>query len=127
MIIGLGIDIVDVERLGASVRHYGDRFIRRIFTDNELSLSHNHGNSLKLYASGFACKEAAMKALGTGWTEPIDWRHFEILYDATGMPDLRLHGSAANLAVALGVVRCWACTASTPRYSVAQVVLEGEP
>lgn len=100
--IRTGLDLVEIERVQASVDRFGDRFLRRIYTDAELAICNGRSTSL---AARFAAKEAVAKALGTGvWRSGIDWTDIEILNNpATREPHLVLHGAAAERAWEIGV------------------------
>jgi len=126
MILGLGIDLCDVARIrraleGAS----GARFRARVFTDAEQAYCEaRRRGRFASYAARFAAKEAAMKALGTGWGEGVAWRDFEVVRGDDGPPTLRLHGAAATLARRRGMVR-WLLTLShVDAGAIAAVVVE---
>jgi holo-[acyl-carrier protein] synthase len=97
MIIGIGVDLVEVERIEAAVRRHGQRFLDRIYTADELAYCAGYLKPGERWAARFAAKEAAMKALGTGW-RGVGWRDFEVARSPTGPPRLILHGPAAALA-----------------------------
>ncbi len=71
MIVGTGIDIAEVPRIRAAIERFGDRFVKRIFTDGEIRYCQSKANRVERYAARFAAKEAAMKALGTGWNHGL--------------------------------------------------------
>lgn len=97
MIRGIGIDIVDNERFRLSIRRWGDRFLRRIFTEKEILLCRDKSDAGAAYAARFAVKEAILKAIGTGWTGSIRWRDMEILNETTGKPVVRVSGRVGEL------------------------------
>jgi holo-[acyl-carrier protein] synthase len=78
MIVGSGIDIAEVPRVAESIARFGERFLRRIFTEEEIRYCDSKANRIERYAARFAAKEAAMKALGTGWSHGIRWRDIEV-------------------------------------------------
>ena len=78
MIVGTGIDIAEVPRIAQSIERFGERFIRRIFTEGEIRYCDSKANRVERYAARFAAKEAAMKALGTGWNHGVRWRDIEV-------------------------------------------------
>jgi holo-[acyl-carrier protein] synthase len=78
MIVGTGIDIAEVPRIEASIQRFGDRFLRRIFTEAEIRYCESKANRVERYAARFAAKEAAMKAIGTGWNHGVTWRDVEV-------------------------------------------------
>ncbi len=121
MIVGIGVDIVEVERLEKTVTRFGNRFLNRVFTEQEIAYSMSKTHSCQKLASRFAAKEAAFKALGTGVT---NWREAETTIEPSGKPNLKLHGQAADHARSLGVVRSHISASDTEHHAVAVVVLE---
>ena len=97
MIIGLGSDIIDIRRIEAVVARHGDRFLDRIFTPQERAKAERRGERTRIatYARRFAAKEAASKALGTGFSQGVFWRDLGVVNLSTGQPTLRLTGGAA--------------------------------
>jgi holo-[acyl-carrier protein] synthase len=95
MIIGIGNDIVDIRRIDATLRRFGDRFVNRIFTDVERAKSVRRASPAASYAKRFAAKEACSKALGTGFRSGVFWRDMGVVNLASGRPTLILTGGAA--------------------------------
>src|SRR4030095_14406188 len=95
-IIGIGIDATEIDRIEVTIERYGDRFLRRIFTDGEIAYATRRRNPAPHFAGRFAAKEAAMKALGTGHSHGVLWRDIEVVRAAGGPPHLRFHGGAAR-------------------------------
>ena len=127
MIHGIGIDIQDVGAFAECVRETGDDYLRRVFTAQEIAYCDSTANTMETYAARFAAKEAAMKALGTGW-DGVDWQDFEILNEPSGRPRLYLSGNAAIILAAHGITSSWISLSHVRDYAVAQVVFEtGEP
>lgn len=124
MILAIGIDIVEVERIERAVERLGRRFLDRIFTPAEAGYCDPRGARFVHYAGRFAAKEAAMKALGTGWGEGVSWREVEILPSTDGRPQLHLHGVALERFRSLGASRAHLTISHTERYAVAQVIFE---
>jgi holo-[acyl-carrier protein] synthase len=119
--IRVGVDLVEVDRIGSLLERYGDRFAGRIFTCRELEDSCRRPERL---AARFAAKEAASKALGTG-IGAVSWQDIEVINDEKGMPQLCLTGAAADLASLLGLVE-WAISLShTNDQAIAFVVATG--
>ncbi len=116
----IGVDIVDIERIGESVGRFGDRFLKRIFTEQELAYCNNRLDSL---AARWAAKEAVAKALGCGIGE-IGWREIEVVSEPNRRPTLRLHGAAAELATQLGIEGFAISLSHAKEYAVAFVVGE---
>ncbi len=102
MIVGTGIDIAEVPRIGDSIKRFGDRFITRIFTEGEIRYCDSKANRVERYAARFAAKEAAMKAIGTGWNHGVSWRDIEVSRKPGGRPTIIFHGKAAEFAAKLG-------------------------
>src|SRR6185295_12043903 len=100
-IIGLGLDATDISRIADTIERYGDRFLRRIFTDGEIEYSTSRRVPAIHFAGRFAAKEAAMKALGTGHSRGVLWRDVEVVRHG-GPPQLQLHGGAARRFAAMG-------------------------
>src|SRR5918993_4204517 len=90
-IIGLGFDATDIPRIADVLARYGDRFLRRIFTEGEIAYATRRRDPVPHFAGRFAAKEAAMKALGTGHSQGVLWRDIEVVRHG-GPPQLRFHG-----------------------------------
>jgi len=125
MIRGLGIDLVPVARIDDVVARRGDRFLRRILTDGEMSYCARFPEPQRHWAARFAAKEAALKAMGTGLFGGISWKAIEVVNLESGQPTLRLTGRAKELADGLGATRSHVTIAHDGAYAVACVVLEG--
>ena len=124
MIVGTGVDIVEVERVAAAIERFGQRFLRRIFTEAEIRYCDSKKNRMERYAARFAAKEAAFKALGTGWNRGVAWREAEVGHAPGGRPTLSFTGAAAKHAQRLGVKRASLSLSHTKNLAVAQVILE---
>ncbi len=94
MIAGIGIDIVDIERIGAVLSRYGDRFMERVFTDAEAAYARKSVKPAERLAGRFAVKEAVLKAFGTGKSQGIRWRDVETVRGPMGRPQVVLYGNA---------------------------------
>jgi holo-[acyl-carrier protein] synthase len=103
MIVGLGVDIAEISRIEKAIRRHGDPFLHRLFTPAEIEYCQGYRNRFERFAGRFAAKEAAMKALGTGWRRGVRWLDIEVVRDQAGKPSLRLTGQAGVLAAELGV------------------------
>ena len=103
MIVGLGLDIVEIERVQGMLDRWGDRFLRKVFTEKEIDYCNRYGSSADHFAGRFAAKEAAMKALGVGWGASAVWHEVEVLNEESGKPVLSMKGGTAGLAEELGV------------------------
>lgn len=96
MIIGLGSDIIAVQRIERTLERFGERFVARVFTDVEREKSERRALRAASYAKRYAAKEACSKALGTGFRSGVYWRDVGVVNLATGQPTLRLTGGAAR-------------------------------
>jgi len=124
MIVGTGIDIAEVPRIAESITRFGDRFLRRVYTEGEIRYCESKANRVERYAARFAAKEAAMKALGTGWNHGVRWRDVEVTRQPGGRPAMTFHGKAAEFAARLGAVRVALSLSHTSKQAIAQVILE---
>lgn len=123
-LIGIGIDMEDVERVDALLRKYGDRFLGRVFTEGEAAYCRRRRFPAQHLAGRFSVKEAAMKALGTGHSRGVLWRDVEVVRRG-GPPQLEFHGGARRQFDRLGASRALVSITHTPRLAMAQVVLLG--
>jgi holo-[acyl-carrier protein] synthase len=124
MIVGTGIDLAEVPRIEASIARFGDRFLHRVFTEAEIRYCESKANRVERYAARFAAKEAAMKAIGTGWSHGVTWRDVEVCRQRGGRPTITFHGKAAAFAAKLGAVHIALSLSHTKEYAIAQVILE---
>ncbi len=124
MIVGTGIDIVEVRRVAASIARFGRRFLERVFTEAEIRYCESKQNKAERYAARFAAKEAALKAIGTGWRRGVAWREVEVGHEPGGRPTIRFSGRAAQFAARLGMKRAALSLSHTKEHAVAQVILE---
>jgi holo-[acyl-carrier protein] synthase len=124
MIVGTGIDIAEVPRIRKAIERFGDRFLRRVFTSAEILYCDSKANRAERYAARFAAKEAAMKAIGTGWNHGVRWRDCEVTRLPGGRPTLTFHGKAAEFAARLGVKHAALSLSHTAEQAIAQVILE---
>ncbi|HLV89267.1 MAG TPA: holo-[acyl-carrier-protein] synthase [Candidatus Sulfotelmatobacter sp.] len=124
MIVGTGIDITEVPRIAQSIERFGDRFLQRIFTEGERRYCDSKANRIERYAARFAAKEAAMKALGTGWNHGVRWRDCEVTRKPGGRPTMAFHGKAGEFAGKLGVKNISLSLTHTADQAMAQVILE---
>lgn len=103
MIVGLGTDIVEIERVASMIERHQAAFVDRVFTPAEVEYCSSKKHSAQHFAGRWAAKEAAMKALGTGFITGIHWHDFEVLPQRSGAPKLTLSGGAADHAKSLGI------------------------
>lgn len=124
MIVGTGIDVAEVERVRAAIMRHGDRFLERVFTAGERQYCDSKANRFERYAARFAAKEAAMKAIGTGWNHGVRWRDCEVTRAPGGRPTIVFHGKAGEFAAKLGVKNAALSLSHTAEQAIAQVILE---
>ncbi len=124
MIIGLGVDITEVHRIRAVIEKRGQAFLRRIYTPKEIAYCERFKNKFERYAGRFAVKEAAMKALGTGWQHGVRWVDLEVVRERSGKPTLSIVGEAGKIAERLGVKHIAVSITHTADQALAQVIFE---
>jgi holo-[acyl-carrier protein] synthase len=124
MMVGTGIDVVEIDRIQRTLERFGKRFLDRVFLEAEQAYCQRKRNSAESFAARFAAKEAAAKALGTGISYGVNWLEIEVVREPSGRPTLRLHGRAAQIAERLGVVRTALSLTHTGEIAMASVVLE---
>ena len=124
MIIGSGIDLVEIGRIQQSVDRYGSRFLDRVYTRAEQAYCSRKRNSAESFAARFAAKEAGAKALGTGISYGVSWLEIEVVREPSGRPNLQFHGRAAQIAARLGVARAALSITHTDGLAMASVLLE---
>ena len=124
MIVGLGIDVAEVKRIAAVIESQKERFLRRVYTLDEVAYCEQFKNRYERYAGRFAVKEAAMKTLGTGWSRGVRWVDVEVVRLRGGRPTLSLKGEAKKIADALGVKNIAVSITHTADQAVAQVIFE---
>ncbi|MDW7679479.1 MAG: holo-ACP synthase [bacterium] len=124
MIVGLGIDVVAVARIQSSIVKFGDRFVGRVFTQQERVYCQGKINPYPYYAVRFAAKEALFKAIGFGVRNGIAWRDAEVVHDGMGKPELVVSGSCSQILKEMNVERIYLSLSHTEDTGVAVVVLE---
>jgi holo-[acyl-carrier protein] synthase len=126
MIVGTGVDITEVPRIKASLGRFGERFLRRVFTPDEVRYCLGKPNAEERLAARFAAKEAGMKAIGTGLRHGITWHDVEVVRIPGQRPILKFHGRAAEFAARLGCKRVHLSLSHTAEHAIAYVILESE-
>jgi holo-[acyl-carrier protein] synthase len=124
MIIGTGVDVVEIPRFRTVMERLKDRFILRIFTAAERQYCGAHRNPAPHFAARFAAKEALFKALGTGWAKGVTWLDVEVLREGPDAPTMKLHGEALRLSTAMGAQAIHLSLSHTDQWAVATVILE---
>lgn len=123
MVIGVGVDIVEIRRISQALM--GSRSMaKRVFTEKEIAYCGQGKTQYQHYAGRFAAKEAALKALGTGWQGGIRWTDVEVVPGSCGKPELCLYGKARELFQKAGASRAMLSITHSKEYAVAVVVLE---
>ena len=120
MIVGLGLDIAEIDRIEAALTRHGAPILERLYTPAEVAYCESFRGKFERYAA----KEAAMKALGTGWRFGVRWRDIEVMREPTGKPSLRLHGVAGEFAVRLGVKNISLTITHSGNLALAEVIFE---
>ncbi len=128
-IVGLGVDITPVSRIREMVEHHGDRFLERCFTPGERAYCDTQARRrFECLAARFAAKEAALKALGTGWRSGIAWTDVEVVHQPSGAPSLNVTGEAGAIAQTRSMTAWMVSISHTAEYAVASVLaLREEP
>ncbi|MGD0304095.1 MAG: holo-ACP synthase [Candidatus Acidiferrales bacterium] len=125
MIVGIGLDVAEIDRIEQAIQRHGEALKKRLYTDAERIYCESHKTSFERFAGRFAAKEAGMKALGTGWRGGIAWRDFEVVREPSGKPTLRLTGVARALADKKGVKNILLTITHSGNLALAQVIFEG--
>ncbi|MDU6925897.1 holo-ACP synthase [Franconibacter helveticus] len=123
-ILGLGTDIVEIERIEAVISRSGDRLAKRVLSANEWAQYQAHQQPVRFLAKRFAVKEAAAKAFGTGIRNGLAFNQFEVFNDELGKPRLRLWDEAERLAEKMGVTSVHVTLADERHYACATVIIE---
>ena len=121
-IIGSGLDATDIGRIASAIDRYGDRFVRRVFTDDEIAYCRQKRDAASSFAARFAAKEAAMKALGTGHSRGVFWQGIEVVRSG-GPPRLHFHGGAASRFAAMGATGSLLTITHAEQLAIAHVLL----
>jgi holo-[acyl-carrier protein] synthase len=122
-VFGIGIDVVENDRISDAIRRHGQRFLDRVFHSSEIDYCRSMADPTPHFAARFAAKEAVSKAFGTGFAQPVGWRDIEIRRRASGEPFVILHGGAADLAKQLGISTILVSLSHTKNCAVANALL----
>jgi len=125
-ILGHGIDMTPTQRIAEMIERHGDHFLARVYTDAERAAGAAKKRNTEHFAARFAAKEAALKALGTGWRDGIAWTDVEVVSEPSGRPVLRLRGEAARIAGDLGITQWLVSLTHTKDHAAASVIAMGE-
>src|SRR5271155_1647136 len=124
VIVGLGLDIAEIDRITAALTRHGAAILERLYTPREVAYCERHKNKFERYAARFAAKEATMKALGTGWSHGVRWRDIEVVNAPGGKPTLNLEGVARHFADRLRVTTISLTITHSGNLALAQVIFE---
>jgi len=124
VIIGLGADIAEIDRIEAAIQRHGRAFLERVFTPQEIEYCERYRARGERYAARFAAKEAIMKALGTGWRHGVRWVDIEVVRLPGGRPTIELRGAARQHAERLGVSRIHVSLTHSGNLAFAEVIFE---
>jgi holo-[acyl-carrier protein] synthase len=124
MVLGLGTDLIEIERIQISMDRFGERFLERVFTAGEIAYCRAKRQSAESFAARFAAKEAGAKALGTGISRGVNWKEIEVRREMGQRPTLHFSGRAGELAAAMGVRRAQLSLSHSRKLAIAVVVVE---
>jgi holo-[acyl-carrier protein] synthase len=127
MILGTGIDIIEVSRIRASYEKFGERFLKRILRPDEIAYCLSHRLPAPFLAARFAAKEAISKAFGTGIGKYLGWQDLEVGRKPSGEPFVILHGGGQELLEQRGGIKVHLSLSHTENYATAVAILEGAP
>ncbi len=125
MVLGLGTDLIEIDRIERSYQRFGQAFLHRVYTPGEIAYCMAKKNYAESLAARFAAKEAGAKALGTGISRGVHWREIEVRRLPGQRPELHLHGRAAEIAARLGIRHLSLSLSHSRTTSIAVVVAEG--
>jgi holo-[acyl-carrier protein] synthase len=121
-LFGIGIDVVEIDRVEASIDEFGEKFLSRIFTASEREYCEQHRRSVLHYAARFAAKEAVSKALGTGIGKDVSFMEIQVVKKPSGEPEVELLGNAANFAKKKGICLIKISLTHADQYAAANAV-----
>ncbi|UCF57250.1 MAG: holo-ACP synthase [Deltaproteobacteria bacterium] len=124
MIYGIGIDLVNIKRVERVIERWGDRFIGRVFTPDEIAFCYKRAFPISAFALRFAAKEAFSKALGLGMRRGIRWKDIEIFHFPQGQPYLKLRGRSSDICREKRITSYHLSLSDEGEYGIAMVVLE---
>ena len=124
MVVGVGTDLMEIARIHQSIDRFGERFLRRVFTQREIQYCQRKKNAAESFAARFAAKEAGAKALGTDISRGVSWLELEVSREPGGRPTLELSGRAAERAREIGVASVSLSLTHSKDIALAVVVME---
>lgn len=126
-ILGIGTDIVECPRIGKMIEQHGELFLRRVYTDREISYCQSRKHAIEHFAGRWAAKEAILKALGTKWSRGIAWTDMEIRNNVAGQPRVLVCGGAKEAAVLRGIGDIFVSISHCRTYATAYALAVGPP
>lgn len=123
MVKGIGIDIIEIDRVRGVIERRGDRFLNRSYTPREIEYCNAKKDYARSFAARFAAKEAVMKALGTGWSRGVRWKDIEVTNAPSGKPQLTLYGRAREIMEELGASTAMITISHSRDYAICQVIM----
>ncbi len=126
MVLGHGIDVVEIPRLAELLKRHGERFVQRVFTPVEREYCRGKKRELEHLAGRFAAKEAVLKVLGTGWAGKISWQDVEVTNAPGGQPQVALTGESAAVAERMGIRRILISISHTGDWAAASAIGLGD-
>ena len=126
LILGIGIDLVEIEDFERTLSRSGEGFLTRVFTEDEIEYCRSQPHAHQSFAVRFAAKEAAMKALSVAGAEHLKWRDFEVICTESGKPEMRLNGVAAEKAESMGIQHLLLALSHSRSTAAAVLIAEAE-
>ncbi len=123
MVKGIGVDIIEIDRVRRSIEELGDRFLDKVYTSGEIAYCDAKAHRFQHYAARFAAKEALSKALSTGWAGEFRWKDVEVMNEPSGQPAFLLHGTLCELLAGASVMLSMSHSES---HVVAMVLIQKE-
>ncbi|MBL7068697.1 MAG: holo-ACP synthase [Candidatus Omnitrophica bacterium] len=123
MVLGSGVDIIEVKRVKQAIKKWGDSFLKKVFTDKEVAYSKKRRFAYQHLAARFATKEAVLKAFGGGWLRNLPWKDVEIVNDKNGKPGINLYGEAKKVYNKKNIEKIVVSMSHTKEYAVANAIL----
>ncbi len=123
-VLGIGMDLVETQRIERSLERFGERFLHRVFTAGEIAYCQSMKYPARHFAARFAAKEAVSKAFGTGIGKAMGWRDIDVHRAASGQPFVVLEGGAKELAAERKVAAVWISLSHTDHYGAATAIVE---
>lgn len=123
MILGTGIDIIEIDRVRDAIEKWGDSFLQKVFTHREIRYSNARRFSCQHFAARFAAKEAVVKAFGQPKKHPLNWTEIEVLNDDEGKPVIEFRGDALKTKKKMGVGSVIVSLSHSKNYAVANAIL----